>query len=104
MVIVRVQSSCPDAEIVVVGDASWFSFLRENRDVPLICRIGNTIFAFLLSFYSGRRTTDTTTGLRVFSAHLLPVVESLPDGLDFDTATPTFLRFNNCAWSISKYA
>jgi glycosyltransferase involved in cell wall biosynthesis len=66
--------------------------LGKNRGMPVISKIGNRIFSIMLSLYSGKRTTDTSTGLRVLSARLLPMIDSLPDGLDFDTATPTFFK------------
>jgi len=67
--------------------------IRKNNGMPRIRRLGNKIFAGLLTFYSGKRTTDTSTGLRVFNVRLLPVFESLPNGLDFDTAMTTRALF-----------
>jgi len=60
---------------------------------------GNKIFAGLLSFYSGKRTTDTSRGLRVFNVRLLPTVELLPDGLDFDTAMTTIALFEGLSYA-----
>ena len=74
-------------------------FLGKNDGMPQIRKIGNRIFAILLSFYAGKRTTDTSTGLRVFSAHLLPMIESLPNGLDFDTAMTTRVLFEGLAYA-----
>ena len=73
-------------------------FLGKNEGMPRMRRIGNKIFAILLSFYSGRRTTDTSTGMRVFNARLLPVVEPLPNGLDFDTAMTTIALFEGLSY------
>lgn len=72
-------------------------FLCSNQGMPLIRKIGNTIFAKMLSFYTGGRTTDTSTGLRVINDRILDFVDLLPDGLDFDTcmtATALFKELN----------
>lgn len=74
-------------------------FLGRNDGMPQMRKIGNKIFAILLSFYSGKRTTDTSTGLRVFSARLLPMVDPLPDGLDFDTAMTTIALFQGLTYA-----
>lgn len=80
---------------IVVGSR----FLMGNNGMPKIRRIGNKLFAFLLSLYTGRRTTDTSTGLRVFKASLLPQIEALPSGLDFDTAMTTLALFTGLAYA-----
>lgn len=74
-------------------------FLGKNEGMPRMRKIGNKIFAILLSCYSGKQTTDTSTGLRVFSARLLPMVEPLPDGLDFDTAMTTIALFKGLSYT-----
>lgn len=74
-------------------------FLGRNDGMPWMRRLGNRIFATLLSFYSGRRTTDTSTGLRVFNARFLPTVQQLPDGLDFDTAMTTIALFEGLRYA-----
>lgn len=73
-------------------------FLGKNTVMPWMRKIGNKIFAILLSCYSGRRTTDTSTGLRVFNARLLPMVETLPDGLHFGTAMTTIALFEGLSY------
>ncbi|MHB8086211.1 MAG: glycosyltransferase family 2 protein [Dehalococcoidia bacterium] len=73
--------------------------LKKNRGMPKIRRFGNWIFAIMLSFYSGKRTTDTSTGLRVFNARMLNLVDSLPDGLDFDTAMTTRVLFEGLSYA-----
>ena len=54
--------------------------------MPLIRRVGNSIFAFLLSIFASSRVRDTASGMRVVRrsslAHLLP----LPNGLHFTPA------------------
>jgi len=74
-------------------------FLGKNRGMPVIRKIGNRIFAIMLSFYSGKRTTDTSTGLRVFNIALLPLLEPTPDGLDFDTAMTAAVLFEGLEYA-----
>jgi len=73
--------------------------IRKNNGMPRIRRLGNKIFAGLLTFYSGKRTTDTSTGLRVFNVRLLPMFESLPNGLDFDTSMTTRALFEGLSYT-----
>jgi glycosyltransferase involved in cell wall biosynthesis len=72
--------------------------VRKNNGMPRIRILGNKIFAGLLTFYSGKRTTDTSTGLRVFNVRLLPMIETLPNGLDFDTSMTTKALFGGLAY------
>jgi hypothetical protein len=74
-------------------------FLSKNRGMPGIRKIGNRLFAIMLSFYSGKRTTDTSTGLRVFNIALLPLLEQTPDGLDFDTAMTAAVLFKGIKYA-----
>ncbi len=74
-------------------------FLSKNRGMPGIRKIGNRLFAIMLSFYSGKRTTDTSTGLRVFNIALLPLLEHTPDGLDFDTAMTAAVLFEGIKYA-----
>ena len=60
--------------------------LNSQSEMPLIRRLGNSIFAFLLSIFASSRVRDTASGMRVVRrsslAHLFP----LPDGLHFTPA------------------
>ncbi len=91
----QLYKACKDeaADLVVAS-----RFLGKNEGMPWMRKTGNKIFAALLSFYSGRKTTDTSTGQRIFKAELLPIVNSLPDGLDFDTAMTTYVLFNHLSY------
>lgn len=73
-------------------------FLGKNEGMPWIRKLGNRIFAIMLSFYSGKRTTDTATGLRVFNIRLLPMIETLPNGLDFCTSMTTRALFEGLSY------
>ena len=73
-------------------------FLGKDTGMPIIRRFGNRIFAILLSIYSGKRITDTSTGMRVFNTQILPLFDNLPDSLDFATAMTTYALFNKLSY------
>ncbi|MDX1523997.1 MAG: glycosyltransferase family 2 protein, partial [Anaerolineae bacterium] len=60
-----------------------------DSEMPLVRRIGNTIFATLVSIISGRRVTDSASGQRVFRKDILPQLYPLPDGLNFTPVMST---------------
>ena len=63
--------------------------LSGESEMPLVRRIGNTIFAGLLSIVGSRRISDSASGMRVFRRGSLPILYPLPDGLDFTPAMST---------------
>lgn len=63
--------------------------LGRDSEMPLVRRIGNTIFAALLSIVGSRRISDSASGMRVFRRDALPILYPLPDGLDFTPAMST---------------
>ncbi len=98
-----------DAELLAFLDAdgtcdpNFFANLcelieREHADVVLGCRmnpqssmprvrrLGNTVFALILSIFSSRRVRDTASGMRVVRRTSLPSLLPLPDGLHFTPA------------------
>lgn len=58
-------------------------------EMPLLRRIGNMVFARLLSLLSGVHVRDSASGMRVFRKSALPQLYPLPDGLDFTPAMTT---------------
>jgi|HigsolmetaAR201D_1030396.scaffolds.fasta_scaffold06705_2 glycosyltransferase involved in cell wall biosynthesis len=60
-----------------------------SSEMPLVRRIGNTIFATLLSIVSGVRISDSASGQRVLRREVLPILYPLPDTLDFTPAMST---------------
>lgn len=68
--ICKVAQNHPDA--LVLGSRR----LKEN--VPLRSRFGNTITRFVYRISTGQRVWDTQTGLRAFSARLIPQLLSIP--------------------------
>jgi len=58
---------------------------RKSR-MPFIRRVGNVLFALLLSFFSSKRVRDTASGMRVVRRSSLPRLYPLPDGMHFTPA------------------
>ncbi|MEO6027716.1 MAG: glycosyltransferase family 2 protein [Candidatus Binatia bacterium] len=57
--------------------------MGTESGMPLVRRVGNTIFATLLTLVSGRRVSDSASGMRVFRRSALSALYPLPDGLNF---------------------
>jgi hypothetical protein len=60
-----------------------------NSEMPLVRRIGNTIFATLVSIISNHRVTDSASGQRVLRKDRLAHLYPLPDGLNFTPVMTT---------------
>jgi len=58
---------------------------RQSR-MPLIRRVGNMIFAAILTAFSSERVRDTASGMRVVRRSALSRLFPLPDGLHFTPA------------------
>lgn len=54
-----------------------------ESEMPVTRRIGNTIFATMISLLSRQRITDSASGMRVFRRETLEKLYPLPDGLNF---------------------
>jgi len=60
--------------------------LNADSQMPLIRRIGNFIFATILSVFSSSHVRDTASGMRVVRRQSLDRLYPLPDGLHFTPA------------------
>lgn len=60
-----------------------------RSEMPLVRRVGNFIFANLLSLVAGVRISDSASGQRVIRREVLPLLYPLPDTLDFTPAMST---------------
>lgn len=60
-----------------------------SSEMPLVRRIGNFIFANLLSLVAGVRISDSASGQRIIRREVLPALYPLPDTLDFTPAMST---------------
>jgi glycosyltransferase involved in cell wall biosynthesis len=70
--IVRVAEALPAS-----GRRGVLGARTMQRDVPLRSRFGNTVTRSVFRFLTGRRISDTQTGLRAFPVALLPDLLSL---------------------------
>lgn len=70
---------------VVVGSR----MAGADSEMPLVRRIGNTIFAGLVSVISNRHVTDSASGQRVLRREALAKLYPLPDGLNFTPVMST---------------
>lgn len=60
--------------------------LNANSKMPWVRRVGNVLFASVLSLLSSSRVRDTASGMRVVRRSCLPDLMPLPDGLHFTPA------------------
>jgi glycosyltransferase involved in cell wall biosynthesis len=63
--------------------------MGTDSQMPLVRRIGNVVFATLVSLVSNVRITDSASGQRVLRREVLPVLYPLPDGLNFTPVMST---------------
>ncbi len=62
------------------------SRLGPDSRMPLVRRLGNRVYAIILSLLSNRPVTDTASGMRVIRREVLSQLYPLPDGLNFTPA------------------
>lgn len=62
------------------------SRLGPNSRMPRVRRLGNTIYATILSVLTNRVVHDTASGMRVIRREALDRIYPLPDGLNFTPA------------------
>lgn len=75
------------AERVAVGEALVLGVRQFTGDVPARSRVGNTVTRTLFRLATGLRLQDTQTGLRGYSAALLPWLLSVPgDRFEYELA------------------
>ena len=67
--------------------------------MPPVRRIGNFIFANLVSLVSAQRITDSASGMRVFKKSILERIYPLPDGLNLTPVMSTRALHEGLAWS-----
>lgn len=68
------------------ADVAIGSRMGPQSRMPRIRRLGNRIYAFILSTLSNKLVTDTASGMRVIRRDALPQLYPLPDGLHFTPA------------------
>lgn len=78
----------PLCRSMIAGNASVVlgSRLHGGSKMPLLRRVGNTIFAMLLTLLGSTAVRDSASGMRVVRRDCLDLLMPLPDGLDFTPA------------------
>jgi len=61
----------------------------SESEMPLVRRVGNTLFATLVSLLGNHRISDSASGMRVFRQGVLAELYPLPDGLNFTPVMST---------------
>ena len=73
----------------LVGDAADIALgcrMNERSEMPRTRKLGNTIFATMLTYMSATGVRDVASGMRVVRRSSLPRMLPLPDGLHFTPA------------------
>ncbi len=73
-----------DADIVIGSRMAG-----AESQMPPVRRLGNLIFASLVSLVSAQRITDSASGMRVFKKAILERIYPLPDGLNLTPVMST---------------
>jgi len=68
------------------ADVAIGSRMGPQSRMPRVRRLGNRIYALILSTLSNKVVTDTASGMRVIRRDALPQIYPLPDGLHFTPA------------------
>src|SRR5205807_8734734 len=73
----------------LVGDDADIALgcrMNERSEMPRTRKLGNTIFATMLTYMSATSVRDVASGMRVVRRSSLPRMLPLPDGLHFTSA------------------
>lgn len=62
------------------------SRMTDTSRMPLVRKIGNTIFACMLGLFANKTVTDSASGMRIVRSSSLERLLPLPDGLHFTPA------------------
>jgi glycosyltransferase involved in cell wall biosynthesis len=73
-----------DADIVIGSRLAG-----AESEMPAVRRVGNLLFATLVSLVSAQRITDSASGMRIFKKAILARVYPLPDGLNLTPVMST---------------
>ena len=79
------QTALESGTDIVIGSR----MAGAQSQMPLVRRLGNLIFARLVSLISARRVTDSASGMRVFKHEILARLYPLPDGLNLTPVMST---------------
>jgi glycosyltransferase involved in cell wall biosynthesis len=68
------------------ADVVLGSRMARGNKMPMVRRIGNTVYALLATLLAGRIVNDTASGMRVVRRESLKKLYPLPDGMHFTPA------------------
>jgi glycosyltransferase involved in cell wall biosynthesis len=68
-----------------------------ESEMPAVRRLGNVIFAYLVSIISAQKITDSASGMRIFKKSVLERLYPLPDGLNLTPVMTTRALHENLA-------
>jgi hypothetical protein len=69
-----------------------------ESEMPLVRRVGNLVFANLVSLLGNHRVSDSSSGMRVIRREALPRLYPLPDGLNFTPVMSTRALHEDVCW------
>jgi hypothetical protein len=69
-----------------------------ESEMPLVRRVGNLLFANLVSLLGAYRITDSSSGMRIVRREALPLLYPLPDGLNFTPVMSTRALHEGIRW------
>lgn len=79
------EVACTQDADIVIGSR----MAGAESQMPKVRRLGNLIFARLVSLISARQITDSASGMRIFKKSILPRLYPLPDGLNLTPVMST---------------
>jgi glycosyltransferase involved in cell wall biosynthesis len=82
-----------DADLVIGSRMSG-----TKSDMPFVRRVGNLMFANLVSLLGNHRVTDSASGMRVIRREALSALYPLPDGLNFTPVMSTRALHEEICW------
>jgi len=82
-----------DADLVIGSRMSG-----TESDMPFVRRVGNLIFANLVSLLGNHRVSDSASGMRVIRREALASLYPLPDGLNFTPVMSTRALHEEICW------
>jgi glycosyltransferase involved in cell wall biosynthesis len=79
------QAACAENADLVIGSR----MAGAESQMPKVRRLGNLIFARLVSLISAKQISDSASGMRIFKKSILPRLYPLPDGLNLTPVMST---------------
>jgi glycosyltransferase involved in cell wall biosynthesis len=77
------------------ADVAIGARLGPESEMPAIRRLGNRLYALMISLWGGTRITDSASGMRVLRRSSLPRIYPLPDGMHFTPAMSSIAIFDS---------